>query len=88
MKTQTIPKTHIADIRRLASRFDARAIEQCIQLALAKQANPCYSAEESTEVLNVLAKSSFVIGQMQEGLSLAQAIRELGRRMRAIQDNA
>lgn len=85
MNNQTIPNTHIADIRRLASKFDSRAIEQCLQQALADQANPCYCAEENTEVMNVLAKSSFVIGQMQLGMTLAQSMRELGRRMRTLQ---
>lgn len=85
MKTQTTQNTHIADIRRLANAFDGPAIAQCMQLALTEQANPCYSAQETSETINVLAKTGFVVGQMQQGLTLAQALRELGRRMRAIQ---
>lgn len=85
MNNQTNPNTHIADIRRLAGHYGASAIEQCIQLALADQANPCYSAQETSETMNVLAKTGFVIGQMQRGMTLAQAMRELGRRMRAVQ---
>lgn len=85
MNIQTEPKSYITDIRELARRFDARAIEQCIQLALAEQANPCYTTNEASETMNVLAKTGFVIGQMQQGMTLAQAIRELGRRIRAVQ---
>jgi hypothetical protein len=84
MQTQNNPSTHITDIRHLATHFDARTIEQCMQQALANQPNPCYSGVENTEVMNVLAKSRFIIGQMQQGLTLAQALRELGRRMRLL----
>ena len=75
----------IAEVRELASRFDAESIEKCTELALRGQKNPCYAAGELENVMNVLAKVSFVRGQMLLGKSLALAIRELGSRMRAIQ---
>ncbi|MGD9385744.1 MAG: hypothetical protein PVF28_04260 [Thioalkalispiraceae bacterium] len=87
-KTETEQKhqaMHIAEIRDLAKRFDANTIEKCMQLALENKDNPCYSGGELEEVMNVLAKASFVKEQTDEGMSLAEAIRELGKRIRAVQ---
>ena len=84
--SQTTPSTlHLAEVRELAKRFDANAIEHCMALALQQKENPCYAAVELEDVMNVLAKASFVQQQIQHGLSLAEAIRELGKRIRSIQ---
>jgi hypothetical protein len=81
----THPAMHIAEIRELAKRFDADAIEQCMELALHNQPNPCYAAGELEDVMNVLAKASFVKELTDKGMSIAEAIRELGKRIRAVQ---
>ena len=74
----------IAEVRELASRFDVESIEKCMDLALRGQNNPCYAAGELEHVMNMLAKSSFVRGQMRIGMPIAVAIRELGKRMRVL----
>jgi len=76
---------HIAEIRELAKRFSADQIEHCMELVLQHQENPCFSDEEAEEVMNVLAKAEFVKEQMDKGSTLAEAMRELGRRIRAAQ---
>lgn len=76
---------HIPEIRDLSKRFDAGAIEQCIELVLQNKLNPCYSAGGQEEVMNVLAKANFVTEQIEQGKTLAEAIRELGKRIRLIQ---
>lgn len=73
------------EIRDLANRFDANSIESCIQLAMENKKNPCYTTGETEEVISVLAKTSFVQTLMQQGLSIAEAVRELGKRIRKIQ---
>ena len=82
---QTYTPFPITEIRELAKQFNAGAIEECIELALQNRENPCYSRGEQEDIMNVLAKVNFVKVQMQRGLSLAQAMRELGKRMRVIQ---
>ena len=78
---------NITEIRSLASRFSTEAIETCIQLAIENKENPCYSANELEDIMNVLAKASFVRGLMEQGKSLVEAIRELGKRIRSVQAN-
>lgn len=81
----THPSLHIAEIRELARRYDADSIEQCMELALQNQPNPCYGAGDLEEVMNVLAKANFVSEQTEKGMTIAEAIRELGKRIRAVQ---
>ena len=76
---------HIAEIRELAKRFSADQIENCMELVLQHQDNPCFDKEEAEEAMNVLAKAEFVKAQMEQGSTLAEAMRELGRRIRAAQ---
>lgn len=87
MQLRTYPSNQIQDVRDLAKRFNPQAIDQCMQLALEEKANPCYSANEIEDVMNVLAKASFVSGYMQKGHSMSEAIRELGKRIRSLQGN-
>ena len=56
-----------------------------MQLALKNKANPCYVNNELEEVMNILAKANFVRSQVEQGNTLALAMRELGKRMRFIQ---
>lgn len=76
---------NIREIRDVANRFDADSIETCIQSAMENKANPCYPNDVREEIMNVLAKGLFVRSQMEQGLSLAHAARELGKRIRTIQ---
>ena len=80
-------QAHIKEIRELANHFSAEAIENCMQLALEGKENPCFQAGKLEEMMNVLAKASFVREQIEQGSSLGDAIRELGKRMRAAQRN-
>lgn len=76
---------NMREIRDVANRFDANSIESCIQLAMEKKENPCYLNDNVEEIMNVLAKGLYVRSQMEQGMNLAQAARELGKRIRAIQ---
>jgi hypothetical protein len=76
---------NIREIRDVANRFDTNSIESCIQLAMENKENPCYSAFELEDAMNVLAKANFVKSQMEQGMSLAEAIRDLGKRIRSVQ---
>ncbi len=76
---------HLAEIRELARRFNSEQIEACIQSTLESGHNPCFEDGDTEEVMNVLAKAEFVKSQMEQGMPLPEAIRELGRRIRAAQ---
>ena len=87
MNQQTHQSGQISKVRAVAKRFDTDAIEVCMAMALRGEDNPCYSAEQLEEVMNVLAKDGFVSGLLRQGLPMGSAIRELGKRVRAAQDD-
>lgn len=78
---------NIKEIRDVANSFDTGSIESCLQLAMENQDNPCYENVELEEVMNVLAKANFVRGQVEQGITIAVAMRELGKRIRTLQNN-
>lgn len=77
---------HIAEIRELARRFTPEELEGCIQQELADGENPCDQEGSIEETMNVLAKAEYVRHLVDQGTPLAAAIRELGRRIRAVQE--
>ena len=76
---------NIKEIRDIANSFDTVSIESCMQLAMENKANPCFENTELEDVMNILAKANFVRSQVEQGMSLAVAMRELGKRMRFVQ---
>jgi hypothetical protein len=82
MIRQRQPSVPIAEVRRLATVYGSEDIEQCMKQVLSEKVNSCYSGDDPAEVMNVLAKAGFVRDRMQQGCSLSEAMRELGKRMR------
>lgn len=76
---------NISEIRDLANSFSSDAIDKCIQLAMENKENPCYSGIELEDAMNILVKANFIKGQMEQGMSMAHAIRDLGKRIRSVQ---
>ena len=76
---------HIGEIRELAKRYSPDELEECINRQLAEGTNPCDENGSTEEIINVLAKAEFVRSRVNKGMSLGEAIRELGRRIRAAQ---
>ncbi len=77
---------HIPEVRELAKRFSAEEIEGCIHHQLDEGDNPCAPDESAEEAMSVLAKAEYARSLVEEqGMSLSEAIRELGRRIRAVQ---
>ena len=87
MKHRKDSSSSMSDVRELATRYDNEALATCMKQALNDRSNSCYSALNSTNVINVLARASFVKQLQTDGLSIAEAIRELGKRMRALANN-
>jgi hypothetical protein len=79
------PDLHLAEIRALAQRFSPDELEACIDDQLQKGANVCEPSGRTEEIVGVLAKVEFVKALMEKGFTLPEAMRELRRRMRAVQ---
>lgn len=75
----------MAEIRALAQRFSPDELEACIGEQLRKGSNVCEPSGRTEEIIGVLAKAEFVKALMAKGMTLPEAMRELGRRIRAVQ---
>lgn len=76
----------LKEIRELASRFTPEQIEGCITQQISTGENVCLRNDASEEIVNELAKAQFIRDLTGKGLSLAEALRELARRMRALHE--
>jgi phosphoribosyl-ATP pyrophosphohydrolase len=75
----------VREIKELAKKFSPEQIEGCIGQELETGANVCLRDESSEKVVNELAKAQFVRALVEKGVPLADALRELARRMRQVQ---
>lgn len=76
----------VKEIRELAKRFTPEEIESCITQQLETGKNVCLRNPSTEYIINELSKAGFVKNLMAEGMELADALRELARRMRNIQN--
>ncbi|WP_457621316.1 DUF6952 family protein [Persephonella sp.] len=75
----------IKEIKELARKFSVEELELCISQTIEKGENYCNVSGEVMEVVNTLAKAQTVRELMEQGMSEIEAIRELARRIRAVQ---
>lgn len=79
---------NIKEIKELSIKFTPQQIERCIDEAL-KNGKPltegCNPSGDVVEVLNTLAKAQTVRELMDQGMSQADAIRELAKKIREFQ---
>jgi len=76
----------VKEIRELAKRFTPAQIEACITQQIETGENVCLRDESSERIVSELAKASFIKELTEGGMSLPDALRELARRMRQIQE--
>lgn len=74
----------IGEIKELAKKFTPEQIESCITQQIDTGENICLKTESAEKIINELSKAGVVRGLMADGLSLADALRELARRMRLV----
>lgn len=73
----------IREIRRLAIADNADKLERCLDSQLNVGENDCLGGEETGEIVSLLAKAAFVRRVVdKEGVSVNEAVRVLGARMR------
>jgi len=75
----------VKHIKDLAKRFSPEQIEGCITQQIETGENICHTDENSEKIINELSKAEVIRELMDTGMSLADALRELARRMRFVQ---
>lgn len=75
----------VKEIKEIAKKFSPEQIDACINQQIDTGENICLKTESAEQIINELAKARVVRGFMDKGISLADALRELARRMRLIQ---
>ena len=76
----------IKEIREIAKKYTPEQIEGCITQQLETGKNICIENQDTVKILNDLSQAEFVRELMKEGMSLADALRELARRVRRLLD--
>ncbi|MEK7851610.1 MAG: hypothetical protein AAB275_06970 [Deltaproteobacteria bacterium] len=75
----------IKEIREIAKRYTPEQIEGCITQQVETGKNVCIENESTEKILNDLSKAVFIKELIRGGMSFADAMRELARRMRQLQ---
>ena len=75
----------LKQIKEIAQRYTPEEIESCIIQQVESGKNVCLADEHSEKIVNWLSKAGVVKDFMSQGMSLADAMRELARRMRLLQ---
>ena len=76
----------IAEIRELARKITPEQIDGCITQQIETGENICLRDESTEKVVNELSKAQFVRKLMAQGIDMPDAIRELARRIRRVQE--
>lgn len=74
----------IKDIRSLIRRYSSAELAQCIDQQIEESRNDCQCGNDALVVMNTLARAQMVRQLMDGGMQSSDAIRELGRRMRML----
>jgi hypothetical protein len=75
----------ITQIKEIAKKYPPEQIEGCITQQIETGRNVCLADADSTRIINELSKAQVVRDLMDTGMTLADALRELARRMRLVQ---
>ena len=75
----------VKQIKDLANRFTPEQIEGSNTMHIQTGKNICLTDNNSEKIINELSKAEVIRDLMDTGMSLADALRELARRMRLIQ---
>ncbi len=72
------------ELKKLAGKYSPEQLETCIRQQLEKGENACEIVDETDEVITALSKAEVVRELVDGGLTFSEALRELGKRIRAI----
>lgn len=71
------------DVRELAKQYTAAKLSGCINDQVHLGQNDCYTNDDEEETVGVLSKAEIVRKDVENGMDIKQAIRNLAKRMRA-----
>lgn len=77
--------TDIKELKKLAKKFTPEQIEGCITQQIETGENICLKDESAEKIINELSGAEYIKRLVDKGMSLADALRELARRMRQAQ---
>jgi hypothetical protein len=75
----------IKQIKDIAKKYAPEQIEGCITQQIETGKNICLTDEASEKIIEDLSKAEVIRELVDKGMSLADALRELARRMRLVQ---
>jgi len=76
--------TDIKEIKELAKRFSSEQIEGCITKQIGTGKNICVRSQSTEKIIYELSGAQFIRDLIGKGMSFAEALRELARRMRLV----
>lgn len=77
--------TDIKELKKLAKKFTPEQIEGCITQQIETGENICLKDQSAEKIINKLSGAEYIKRLVDKGMSLADALRELARRMRQAQ---
>ena len=72
------------ELKKLAEKYSPEELASCIRQQLEKGENQCEIVDQTDEVITALSKAEVVRELMNRGMKFSDALRELGRRIRAV----
>jgi hypothetical protein len=72
------------ELKRLSEQYSLERLLACISQQLEKGGNECNLVDGTNEVITALSKATVVRELMDQGMTFSDALRELGRRIRAV----
>jgi len=71
-------------LKEIVDKYSSEQIEFCIRQQLEKGDNVCEIIDNADDVIKDLSKAEVVRELMDQGMKFSDALRELGRRIRAV----
>ena len=72
------------ELKKLVEKYSSEQLESCIRQQLDRGENQCEIVDQANEVITALSKAGVVRELMDQGMKFSDALRELGRRIRAV----
>lgn len=72
------------DLKKITEKYSSDQLEACIRQQLDKGENACEIVDRTDSVIEELSKAEVVRELMDQGMKFSDALRELGRRIRAV----
>jgi len=72
------------ELKKIVEKYSSEQLEACIRQQLEKGENACEVIDEANKVIEELSKAEVMRELMEQGMKFSDALRELGRRIRAV----